>query len=252
MSQNMILDSTIFWVFATLSVLAALGVVLHRSIIYAALFLIVVFMSIAGIFVLNNADFLAIAQTIVYGVGLTIVMIFGVMFTGDRLFKDGAVPRSQYLAYTFIALLSFGVLLSGVLTLFQGREQFLYPQWQVAPSAATINILQTQGSTPMLGALLFQKYLLPFEVASILLLVAMVGAIVLAKKRFTSEEEVLGLTKFDLNTESDLNPEAETLLETKFNPPLSIADAAPGGVAGTSTDKPDDIEDETAQMAGVK
>jgi NAD(P)H-quinone oxidoreductase subunit 6 len=163
-----------FWVFATLAVLGALGVVFHRSLIYAALLLIVVFLSIAGVFVLNNADFLAIAQVIVYGVGLTIIVLFGIMFTGDRLLPDERQFTWQKGAFGLIALSLFAVIVKAL----------QYPFVIQPHSQALITVLQTEGTTKLLGQYLLTKQLLPFELASVLLLVAMIGAILIAKKHF--------------------------------------------------------------------
>jgi len=174
------LDSAIFWVFAILSVGAALGAVFTRSIIHAALFLIVVFMSIAGFFVLNNADFLAIAQIIIYAVGLTIIMLFAIMFTGDKVLEKHKVSRMGRLAYGIIAAYVFALLIRAVLS----STVNIMPN--VTPEVALQ--FSTQGSTTMLGELLFNKYGLPFELASLLLLAAMIGAIVIAKKRFSESE----------------------------------------------------------------
>jgi NADH:ubiquinone oxidoreductase subunit 6 (subunit J) len=176
------IEATMFWIFAVLSVVAALGVVINRSIVYSALFLIVVFLSIAAFFVLNNADFLAVAQTIVYAVGLTIILLFGVMFTGDKLRFDRPISAGRFLAYGLVVAFTTGLLLrAGV---------FHFTENPISPEV--IAILQSEGSTRMLGRLLFDKYLLPFELVSILLLVAMIGAIVMAKKRFTGEPPILG------------------------------------------------------------
>lgn len=165
----------------------AFGVVFHRSIVYSALMLIVVFLSIAGIFVLNNADFLAIAQTIVYGVGLTIIILFGVMFTGDRPELNKPPVAWQVAAYYVVGLMVLALLLSGALQAYP--EQALRPEW--------IATLQAEGTTRTLGLALFQNHVLAFELASVLLLLAMVGAIVLAKKHFEGEPLPTQATKGD-------------------------------------------------------
>jgi len=179
------LDSAIFWVFAIIGVGAALGAVFNRSVINAALCLIAVFMSIAGFYVLNNADFLAIAQIIIYAVGLTIIMLFAIMFTGDKPMDLQKVNRTSRLAYGIIIAYVLALMLRGSASL---------------PTAALPNVapdlvmrIKTEGSTILLGELLFSQYALPFELASILLLAAMIGAIVIAKKRFVeSDSELLG------------------------------------------------------------
>lgn len=189
------LDSVIFWAFATVSIVAALGAVLNRSSIYAALCLITVFMSIAGFYVLNNADFLAIAQIIIYAVGLTIIMLFAIMFTGDKPFEAQKVSRTAKMAYSIVIAYVFALLL---------RAAFL----GLSPSVGNpitpekIEQLAMYGSSAMLGTLLFNKYALPFEVASILLLAAMIGAIVIAKKRFVNSDVDLGDMRLSIDESS--------------------------------------------------
>ncbi len=175
----MIVENILFWIFAPLAVTAALGVVFHRSLIYSALFLIVVFLSIAGVFVLNNADFLAVAQTIVYGVGLTIVILFGIMFTGDRPFDDRLASPGKRLAYLIVGAMLLAMLIPAAVY-----------QYNIHPaSEALIATYMTEGSTGLLGLALFTQYALPFEVASVLLLLAMVGAIILSKKQMVPTEK---------------------------------------------------------------
>lgn len=207
------LDSTIFWVFALLSVGAALGAIFTRSIINSALCLIAVFMSIAGFFLLNNADFLAIAQIIIYAVGLTIVMLFAIMFTGDKALEKHKVNRLARLANGIIAAYVFALLLRGVLV----STKTILPQ--VSPEVATQ--FAVQGSTTMLGEMLFNKFGLPFELASLLLLAAMIGAIVIAKKRFAeSDEGLLGEMRLPLDLASSPSDEAIRALRKERMPDI--------------------------------
>jgi NADH:ubiquinone oxidoreductase subunit 6 (subunit J) len=202
------LDSAIFWVFAVTAVIAALGAVLNRSIIYAALCLIAVFMSIAGFYVLNNADFLAIAQIIIYAVGLTIMMLFAIMFTGDKPMDSHKVNRTARLASGIIVAYVFALLLRGVLM----GGSIKMPS--ISPEIAAR--LTSEGSTAMLGELLFNKYALPFELASVLLLAAMIGAIVIAKKRFVeSESELLGEVRLPVDLDSAPPEDAIAALRAK-------------------------------------
>jgi NADH:ubiquinone oxidoreductase subunit 6 (subunit J) len=202
------LDSAIFWVFAVLSIAAALGAVLNRSIIYAALCLIAVFMSIAGFYVLNNADFLAIAQIIIYAVGLTIIMLFAIMFTGDKPMESHKVNRTARIAYGIIIAYVFALLLRGMLM----GSSVTVP----SVNADVATRFASEGSTVMLGELLFNKYALPFELASILLLVAMIGAIVVAKKRFVeSESELLGDVRLPVDLSSAPPEDAIAALRSK-------------------------------------
>lgn len=197
MTSSSVTEAVIFWAFAGLALLGGLGVVLSRTIIYSALSLIVVFLSIAGIFVLNNADFLAVAQTIVYAVGLTIVLLFGIMFTRDVPFDKKQISGRRWFAYSMVGVFTLALLTMAVSS---------FPYFTRPASPGFVAQLQAEGSTGMLGSLLFRQYALPFEVVSILLLVAMVGAIVIAKKQF-ADHEAAGLT-YDTRTGSHPKPEA--------------------------------------------
>ena len=197
-------EAILFWVFAGITVFSALAVVSCKRIIYSTLSLILVFLSIAAFFVLNNADFLAIAQLIIYAVGLTIILLFGVMFTAEQLEaqKEHPVSRSQHWLFGAVCTL-FGVLLVAA-------QQF--PYLQKAPSAELIKILQVEGSTGLLGKAIFTQFALPFEVASILLLMAMVGAIMIAKKRLDVTDASGDVTRMPVNLASapkspDVTPE---------------------------------------------
>lgn len=190
-----------FWAFASISVLAALLVVLHPSLIYAALGLISVFLAIAGLFLLNNADFLAVAQTLVYGVGLTIVILFGIMFTGDRP-QEGTPKRTVWQVLP-------GWLIGGMLgTLLVMAVQFPFATRAVPEALATI--LGREGTVGLLGRSLFGPYALPFELASVLLLLAMVGAILLSKKPAVAHSTG---AKYAMTAEKALTPDIIAELE---------------------------------------
>lgn len=219
-----VVQSIIFWIFAVLAVGSALTAMLHRSIVYSVLFLIVVFLSIAGFFILNNADFLAIAQLIIYAVGITIIMLFAIMFTGDQPAIGKPVSPATKAALTIVTLYTLGVLLRAA----------MYPFETVQPGATHIHTLQTQGSTQLLGSQLFNMYALPFEVASILLLIAMIGAIIISKKSF--EEHDLGDVRFDIDRESRPPADARAALEAKarFEREAVQADIHPEAQVGES------------------
>jgi NADH:ubiquinone oxidoreductase subunit 6 (subunit J) len=225
--------ATIFWIFAIMSVVSALCAVLNRSIVYAALALIVVFLSIAGFFVLNNADFLAIAQVIVYAVGITIILLFAIMFTGEAPKMDRAVPKASLVAYGIVVAYVFALLIRAAAFPFNTSANVISPNVQ--------NILREQGSTGLLGQQLFGTYALPFEVASVLLLVAMIGAIILAKKTFVETEDLLGTTSFEIDQNSALPERARADL---------AASEYPGDGSSTIATRTNP-EDETKQMVGV-
>jgi NAD(P)H-quinone oxidoreductase subunit 6 len=239
------LDSVIFWAFAVLAVGAALGAVLNRSIINAALCLIVVFMSVAGFFLLNNADFLAIAQIIIYAVGLTIMMLFAIMFTGEKTrYSREKVSKTTRVAYGIVLVYVFALLLRGVISGFSSVPSVAAPMLQVAR-------LAQEGSTALLGQLLFTDYALPFEVASILLLAAMIGAIVIAKKRFTESDTDLGDMRLPLDLSSAPTAQAiEALRERRFLKSTQSAVSGGPDSAPKSEISPDGTE-KTPEAAGL-
>lgn len=185
------IETLLFYKIALLSVIASAGVVFAPNIVYAAISLLVVFACVAGFFLLNNADFLAIAQVLVYAVGLTIIILFGLMFTGGQTFAPVVGQRVRQWTAVVIALVAATVMAVAAV---QMAGQFNLR----APSADLVAQYQQVGSIKLIGQLLYSKYLLPFELASILLLGAMVGAIVISKKHF-GLEEATGSIKFDTN-----------------------------------------------------
>jgi NADH:ubiquinone oxidoreductase subunit 6 (subunit J) len=177
----LIMDTLVFWFFAIVSILMAIGVVFAPSVLYAALCLLSVFFCMAGFFLLNNADFLAVAQVMVYAVGLTIVLMFGLMFTGNQ-----ALPaqnnRWGWLVKT-IAVVS-GLSIAGVLI--KASTSFVPKMVYPLDEAVKQNLI-ANGTAGQLGELLLTKYILPFELVSVLLLIAMVGAILLSRKTFEDQ-----------------------------------------------------------------
>jgi NADH:ubiquinone oxidoreductase subunit 6 (subunit J) len=158
----------VFLVFALFTVFCAYLVVSSKNIVHSALFLALTFVGVAALYALLNADFLAAVQLLVYGGAVSILLVFGVMLTlrsGDA--KNSSLDNRNALWGFVAALLTF-VVIAWVI--------FTNAAWRAAaPPTAT-------GSTiPDVSWLLLTKYLVPFEVAAILLLVAMVGAIILAK-----------------------------------------------------------------------
>jgi NADH:ubiquinone oxidoreductase subunit 6 (subunit J) len=182
------LGNLFFIAFSTLALLGALGVVLAPNLIYAALCLLAVFISVAGFFLMNAADFLAVAQILVYAVGLTIIILFALMFTG----KEAALLQPNKASVWWKGATVAGLI--GSLAAFAlSAVSAFFPLKPISPSLEAV-MLQ-QGTVGKLGELLLTKYLLPFEVASVLLLMAMVGAIVIAKRTLgVADDESLKYT----------------------------------------------------------
>jgi NADH-quinone oxidoreductase subunit J len=160
-------EAAVFWVFAVLTVGSATVVVLARSLIYNAFALLFTFFGVAGLYVLLGADFLAATQLLIYVGGILVLLLFGVMLTHKLYDLDLRTEVGQLGAGLCVALGSFGVL---AVTIVRTR-------WAVGngrPPAAT---------TAEIGRLFMGPYLLPFEAASILLLVALMGAAMIVRRR---------------------------------------------------------------------
>lgn len=166
------MDLIVFYLFAGLAILAAIGVVAVRSAVYSALCLAVVFVSLAALYVLLSAPFIAAAQVMIYAGAILILFVFVIMMLSPGIDQGpGALKRQRPLAIVFgLALVAelVAVLAVAVMTPMRGMY-----------SPETIAKI---GGTQAVGALLFTDFLLPFEITSLLLLVAMIGVIVLAKK----------------------------------------------------------------------
>ncbi len=155
-----------FYIVAALAVIAALAVVLLRTPVYSALSLIVVLCSLAVIYLLLGAEFMAVIQVIVYAGAIMVLFVLVIMLLNAR--RETPSNRSQVARWLGPPLLlAFVVEVVGVVS----RE------FSAAPAPAPLY----GGATPI-GQLLFRDYVLPFEVTSILILVAILGAVVLAKK----------------------------------------------------------------------
>jgi NAD(P)H-quinone oxidoreductase subunit 6 len=147
---------------------AALGVVLFDKIVYSAFLLGGVFMSISGIYLLQNADFVAAAQILIYVGAVNVLILFAIMLVNKR--EDFAPVPRRWIRKGAAAVVSAG--LFGLLTV-----MLLRTTWQINLSAPSPKIpIET------IGEHLFSDYLLPFELASVLLLMALIGAVVLARR----------------------------------------------------------------------
>lgn len=162
------MDQLFFGYFAGVIALAAVLVVALRNPIYSALSLLIMFFHVAGLYVTLHAEFLAAVQIIVYAGAILVLYLFVVMLLNVR--QDESY-HGQWRAAAFVSaplLIEFIVLIARGMT---------------APPASTPRPdLETGDNTLAIGETLFSTYLFPFEVASLLLLVAMIGAIVLAKR----------------------------------------------------------------------
>ena len=168
------LEALLFAMFAGTAIGCALGVIFHRNPVHCALLLVGVLLSLSGLFVLLHAQFIAALQVIVYAGAIMVLFLFVVMLLNVKsesaILSPGAAKGFGFL----FALLVFVELLWTVLT--PGGEQGSLPPESPLPADF--------GSPAAIGRTLYTVWLLPFEITSILLLVAVIGAVVLAKRKF--------------------------------------------------------------------
>ncbi|QED49710.1 NADH-quinone oxidoreductase subunit J [Cytobacillus dafuensis] len=158
-----------FLAFLSLAIVAVMGGVLLLNltkVVHMVVALVFTFISIAGIFVLLSAEFLAVVQILLYSGAITIIMLFGIMLTRH---DDTSEPKAGSLrkVLLFLGVLGFGfAVYIGIYNLDFGQVP---------------NTLH-ENNTEQIGMALYSKYIIPFELTSVLLLAALIGAIVLAKK----------------------------------------------------------------------
>jgi len=155
---------TFFYVLSVLAILSALGVVLARNVVYAAIYLVTALLMVAGLYVLLFADFLALVQVLIYAGAVSILLLMGLMLT--RPARDIVLDNPQKPLAALAAVVLFVILL----------YQALASNWSGRVSAAI-----GRASLNDLGRVLFDRWVVPFEIASVLLLVALVGVGALAR-----------------------------------------------------------------------
>ena len=164
------LKTFIFYGFALMTVSSALLVVTVRNIVHAAFSLMVTLFGVAGLYVFLQADFLAATQVIVYVGGILVLILFGVMMTSGRLEMRIHIERGQLLLGGVVAL----ALLTLLLTVIANT-----PAWKNLTDDGTALLPTTKDIGERI---LDGPFLLPFEVVSVLLLVALIGAALISRK----------------------------------------------------------------------
>jgi NADH-quinone oxidoreductase subunit J len=169
-------DQIGFYFFGGLAVVSAILVVTRRNAVHSAIFLITALLATAGIFLQLHAEFLFIVQVILYVGGIMVLFIFVIMLVN----LDVAIRQMQFNRMWLVALLLTVALGAQVyMVIHYAHAGMTEPLFKFpARPAATL-----EPNTELIGATLFGQYMLPFEIASILLLVAMIGAVVMAKRK---------------------------------------------------------------------
>ena len=175
----MSVDLILFLVLALVAVAAAIGMLFSQNAVYSALFLVINFATVAVFYLLLGAPFIAMTQITVYAGAIMVLFLFVIMLLGAEKLAPGKVlPYQRPMAIGLAVVL---VVEAAYLLLARNSLAAMI----VPPTEATNAVGELQN----LGLTLFNQYLLPFEVTSILLLVAMVGAIVLTKQEKKGAQE---------------------------------------------------------------
>jgi len=156
----------IFYLLAAVAIISGIGVVTIPSVVHAALMLILSLLAVAGFYILLSSEFLALVQVLVYAGAVATIILFGLMLT--RGGRD--MPSVPAAAHWPLALLAAGALM--VVTLIAVLDS----EWPRDAGEVTLVSINT------LGGALFRDWLLPFEVASVVLLVALIGAVVISRQ----------------------------------------------------------------------
>jgi len=170
------MDAILFFLFAAIAVICAINLVLQRHPISSALSLVGVMGSLAVLYLLLGGEFIAVAQLIVYAGAIMVLFLFVIMLLNAG--AEAQARKNRYLALLGLPLL---VLLIGLIGYFvqvylPANELVKFGSWESGPGKPSF------GSTENVGAVLFTSYLLPFEITSVLILIAIFGAVVLARK----------------------------------------------------------------------
>jgi NADH-quinone oxidoreductase subunit J len=170
------LDSVLFYCFAGIAIVSAILMVTRKNVVHSAIFLITSLLATAGIFLQLRAEFLFIVQIILYVGGIMVLFVFVIMLVN----LDTALQQMQFARQKWVAL--------AVALALAGQVGFMF--WtsgkvpgQGLPVLTAISADKLPANSEAVARSLFDVYLLPFEIASVLLLVAMIGAVVMAKKR---------------------------------------------------------------------
>jgi NADH-quinone oxidoreductase subunit J len=168
----MVAQNIFFYVIAATMIGAAVVVVTNRNVVRSALALIVVFAGVAAQFILLAAEFLASTQVLVYIGAIMVLMLFGIMLTRSRIGRDVDMTNQHRWAGAVTAALLLGVMAYGLIDYF-GDDAL--------PADRQIDAVNGS-NTATLSDAVFSQFLIPFEVVSVLLLSALIGAIVIARK----------------------------------------------------------------------
>ncbi len=166
----------IFYIFSFFTVLSALGVLLLRNPTHCALSLVGTFFCLGVIYVMLNAEFVAVIQVLIYAGAIMVLFLFVLMLLASKEFEK--FSSRGFLSRVLAIFFSLGILVQVASIFFDGKL-LLGPKGDYP-----IEAIEEVGSIAIIGRLLFTDYILSFEIIAILLLVAVIGAVVIAKRKF--------------------------------------------------------------------
>ncbi len=164
--EALVAQNVAFAIMAVVMIVAALRMVTTRNVVHAALYLVVVLAGVAGQFLLLGAEFVGVTQVMVYIGAIVVLFLFGIMLTKGSFGEDDGVSSEKRLMAGLVGLLVFGVMAAALVDSFEDAELS-----RAAPS-----------TTAEVSDSIFSTYIVPFEAVSVLLLAALIGAIVVARK----------------------------------------------------------------------
>jgi len=170
LASTMVAQTVAFWIIAAAMILAAIGVVRSQNVVHAALYLVVVLAGAAAQYILVAAEFVAWVQVLIYIGAIVILFLFGIMLTRAPMRPEGKLDNNQRWAAAVVTLFLFGVITALLIDAYGGKQIKLKGE------------LVVLGSSSVLASSIFRDYLVPFEVVSMLLLAALVGAVVVARR----------------------------------------------------------------------
>lgn len=173
MEPSVLVIQAVFWIMTVLTIGGGIGVVTAKSLFHSALFLILSFLGVAGYYVLLSAGFLAVVQLAIYIGTIAILILFAIMFSRKPMVRESQSNQQWWISLpiSVVLLLALAYLVNTV-------------SWPVSGAEPEPNTVQ------QLGVAFLGGYLIPFEVVSVLLSVALIGAIILAREKTEAEEEL--------------------------------------------------------------
>lgn len=232
----------VFGGLATFAILSSVMMITRKDAVHSALWLVLTFFQLAGMYVMLGAEFLAALQVLVYAGAILVLFLFVIMLlnlreTAPRL---GGIHRAQLIAAWPIGL----ILALEIITVIIFSNIATPPGAAVGPWSADA-VYAAGGNVQALGRTLYSEFLFPFEVASLILLLAIIGAIVLARKEEPAEvEEILPALGISLGRRSIANSPQEEQIEKKLRPALGVTytpDARTGEIEVPTIDQPSGV-----------